>query len=277
MPLLSPLEVMRLKLETIPAPALKELARIEKVPGTRAAELVKNLASSGLDQEALDNFIRVRYAEKVEKRRTVIPDGYLLSELAKVESFRWGVVQGQLDNKIQVEYVRRYHCFDELLDQVAKNLYEAVKDYVICTWYNHWTTVIIEDIISTHPAVVPTLKNKKGIDLFFGGQPFDLKTTYMPEGCPLSPGELPDPKDLAVWLYENQGAQRFGADNRLFVVVHDTANPRDSWKIKRDIRFVKQKIDAFFASQNVSQSDEIVFTFRRQTYTAISKVLFVIK
>jgi len=88
MPLLSPLEVLRLKLETIPAPVLRELARINEVPGRTAAELIKNLASSGLDQEALDDFIRVRYAEKVEKRRAVIPDGYLLSELAKVESFR---------------------------------------------------------------------------------------------------------------------------------------------------------------------------------------------
>lgn len=109
------------------------------------------------------------------------------------------------------------------------------------------------------------------------GQPFDLKTTYMPAGYPSTRDALSNPRNLAVWLYENQGAQRFGADNRLFVVVHDRQKPEDSWKIKMDINFIKQNVDRFFERESVSEADEIVFTFQRQTYTAITKILFIVK
>lgn len=84
-------------------------------------------------------------------------------------------------------------------------------------------------------------------------------------------------EELAVWLYENQGAQRFGADNRLFVILNDTQKPEDSWKIKRDINFIKQKIDRFFEQETISEEDEIVFNFQRQSYTAITKVLLIVK
>lgn len=84
-------------------------------------------------------------------------------------------------------------------------------------------------------------------------------------------------EELAIWLYENQGAQRFGADNRLFVILHDSQKPEDSWKIKRDINFIKQKIDRFFEEETISGEDEIVFNFQRQSYTAITKVLLIVK
>ncbi|HOJ40596.1 MAG TPA: hypothetical protein PK644_09070 [bacterium] len=93
----------------------------------------------------------------------------------KVETFSWGVVQGQLDQKIQVEYVRRIVRYEDLLSNVRAKLHDDVTNYVICTWFNHWTTVLIEEHISTHKKVIPTIKNIKGIDIFFDGQPFDLK------------------------------------------------------------------------------------------------------
>lgn len=218
----------------------------------------------------------MRY-EKAKARQAEISDNDLLKELHKVKTFQWGVVQGQLDNKIQVQYVRKYHRYENLLTHVENELYGSVKDYVICTWYNHWTTVIMEDLISSHPKIIPTLKNIKGVDLFFDGQPFDLKTTYMPAGYPNPVNARSEPKELAVWLYENQGAQRFGADNRLFVIVHDTQKPGDSWKIKRDINFIKQNIDRFFEQETISEEDEIVFNFQRKSYTAITKILFIVK
>lgn len=86
---------------------------------------------------------------------------------------------------------------------------------------------------------------------------------------------LKDNKHLAVWMYENQGAQRFGADNRLFVVLLDTKNPEESWKLKRDFGLVFSKIDEFFNKERVSYADEVVFSFAKKTYTAVSKVLIV--
>jgi len=194
----------------------------------------------------------------------------------KIETFSWGVVQGQLDQKIQTEYVRRIVRYEDLLNNVKAKLHDEVTNYVICTWFNHWTTVLIEEHISTHSKVIPTIKNIKGIDIFFNGQPFDLKVTYLPrEYNPID--AVRNPSDLAVWMYENQGAQRFGADNRLFIVLLDKDNPERSWELKRDFTLVFQKIDNFFDKESVSKKDEIIFTFGRKTYTAVTKVLIITK
>jgi len=194
----------------------------------------------------------------------------------RVKEFSWGVVQGQLDAKIQAEFVRKYVRYDELIRDVKRQLHDEVTSYVICTWYNHWTTVLIEEYISQHRKVIPALKKVKGVDIFFDSQPFDLKTTYLPREYDYSQA-IANPKNLIVWLYENQGAQRFGADNRLFVVLYDSQNPEDSWKLKRDFGLIENKIDAFFDTERVSDNNEIVFSFQRKTYTAISKLLFIVK
>jgi len=277
MGLLSSTEVLRLKLATIPAPLLRDFAKSNNIKCKKANEIVKKLILSNIDSQKVNIFIKDKYSKKIKDRQSKVSDDDLLKELNKVKTFQWGVVQGQLDSKIQVQYVRRYHRYESLLLHVEKELYGSVKDYVICTWYNHWTTVIIEDLISSHPKVIPTLKNIKGVDLFFDGQPFDLKVTYMPAGYQNAANAVFKPKDLAIWLYENQGAQRFGADNRLFVILHDTQNPEDSWKIKRDIDFIKENINRFFKQENVSEKDEIVFNFQHKSYTAITKVLLVVK
>lgn len=277
MPLLSAGEVLRLKLSTIPVGLLRDFARRKSVSGQKGPDIIKNMVETGVSAEEVDGFIRSEYLKAIESRQANVPDDKLLAELNKVDDFTWGVVQGQLDNKIQVGYVRKYWRYSELLEEVAKDLYDSVKKYVVCTWYNHWTTVLLEDLISSDRNVVPTLKNVKGVDLFFGGQPFDLKITYMPRRYPNPETVSARPGDLAVWLYENQGAQRFGADNRLFVVVHDAAHPEESWKIKREVAFIEERIRSFFATESVSERDELVFTFQKQTYTAISKVLLILK
>jgi len=194
----------------------------------------------------------------------------------KVKEFRWGVVQGQLDQKIQTEYVRRFIRYEDLINGVKRKLQDDITHYVIATWYNHWITVLIENHISQHSRVVPTLKNNFGIDIFFNNQPFDLKITYLPKNFILEQA-LKNPKDLIIWLYENQGAQRFGADNRLFVVLASRDNLEESWKLKRDFDFVFSEIDKFFDNALVSTKDEIVFSFKKNTYTTISKILIITK
>lgn len=278
MPLLSPREVWRLKLESILLPQLKELALILGINniGSGKAEIIRRMSQVEVDEKIVNEFIKRKYAEKIQRRREIISDEDLKKELSKVKTFSWGVIQGQLDQKIQKEYVRRIVRYDELLSNVKANLHENVTNYVICTWFNHWTTVLIEEHISTNKKVVPTIKNIKGIDIFFDGQPFDLKVTYLPREY--DPQEaMRDPMHLAVWMYENQGEQRFGNDNRLFVVLLDKNNPERSWELKRNFDLVFQKIDEFFDKETVSEKDEIVFTYRRKTYTAVTKVLMIAK
>ncbi|MEW6621115.1 MAG: hypothetical protein AB1422_17585 [bacterium] len=57
----------------------------------------------------------------------------------------------------------------------------------------------------------------------------------------------------------------------------DKDSPEQSWELKRDFPLVFQKIDNFFDKEIVSKKDEIVFTFGRKTYTAVTKVLIITK
>lgn len=277
MPLLSQKEVLNLKLSCIPLPQLKELATNLEIDKTSSAgEIIKRILDAGIEERIVNEFIKRKYNEKIQERRRIISDEDLKKELMKVKTFSWGVVQGQLDQKIQTEYIRRIVRYEDLLSSVRAKLHNEITNYVICTWFNHWTTVLIEEHISAHKNVIPTIKNIKGIDIFFDGQPFDLKVTYLPRQY--NPTDaIKSPTDLAIWMYENQGAQRFGADNRLFVVLLDKDNPERSWELKRDFDLVFQKIDEFFDKESVSRKDEIVFTFGRKTYTALTKVLIITK
>ena len=277
MPFLSHKEVLNLKLNCIPLSQLKILAvnlGINNV--NRASDIIKKILEKQVDERSIDAFIKLKYKEKIQRRQNIISDDDLKKELMKVKNFSWGIIQGQLDQKIQTEYVRKFVKYDDLLKSIRNNLYNDITNYVICTWFNHWTTVLIEEYISMHPRVVPTIKNVKGIDIFFNSQPFDLKVTFLPRGY--DPDEaIKNPHKLAGWLYENQGAQRFGADNRLFIVLLDKNNPERSWELKRDFDFIFQKIDDFFNIENVKKEDEIVFTFKKKTYTAVAKILMIIK
>jgi len=275
MPLLSKKQVLNLKLSCIPLPYLKVFAKNFDIGNINSGyEIIKKLINIEFDEGLVDNFIKQLYLQKINERRKLISDDNLKNELLKVKTFSWGVIQGQLDQKIQAEYVRKFYKFNDLINNVKAKLHDDITNYVICSWFNHWTTVLIEEHISSHSRVIPTIKNVKGVDLFFDGQPFDLKVTYIPRGY--DPNDvISNPSNLIVWMYENQGAQRFGADNRLFVVLLDKKNPEKSWELKRNFELVFEKIDEFFDKENVSKNDEIVFSFGKNTYTAVSKMLLI--
>ena len=70
------------------------------------------------------------------------------------------------------------------------------------------------------------------------------ETTYLPRNFILEQ-VLKNPKGLIVWLYENQGVRRFGANNRLFVVLASKSNWEESWKLKKDFDLVVAELDKF--------------------------------
>jgi hypothetical protein len=90
-----------------------------------------------------------------------------------------------------------------------------------------------------------------------------------------------NPKPLAKWLYENQGEMRFGAENRLFLVLVDTNDFSSSWKLKRNLDLLTPTINAFldgFISKNMSDL-EVSFNYsgKAQTFTALADVIFVVR
>jgi hypothetical protein len=159
MSLFSQKEVLKFKLNSIPASQLKKLASYLKITNTgSASEIIKRILDDQPDEDIINNFIKENYIDKINKRRAIISDDDLKNELMKVKTFSWGIVQGQLDQKIQTEYVRKFVRYDVLLKNIKAKLHGDVTNYVLCTWYNHWTTVLIEEHISSHPKVIPTIK-----------------------------------------------------------------------------------------------------------------------
>jgi len=78
------------------------------------------------EERKIDEFIRQKYKERIQERREIIPDEELKNELLKVKTFSWGVVQGQLDQKIQTEYVRRIVRYEDLLNNVRAKLLKDI-------------------------------------------------------------------------------------------------------------------------------------------------------
>ena len=291
----------------------------------------------------LDNFIRSENTRQVHGLDT----NKLVSELYKLKIFDWGGdYQNSLDKYLVSQYVKVTKSYDTLISKFETEINVAVQGYVLNSWYNHWSSILIEHIFKSHPAVLPTVGQIKSVDFFINDIPFDLKVTYLPaeyiklkrkeKGNPVEltylkkkaaearitfdktnkPADIyyeivekmkdrndsfckevlqklkdekleilkevqDNPKILSTWLYENQGEMRFGSENRLFLVLVDTDDFSNSWKLKRNIDLLKPTIIAYLDNFHKKQvgSLRVSFNFKgkSQTFTALSDIIFVVK
>ena len=253
--------------------------------------------------QILDNFITSENTKQVGALNTT----QLVSELYKLKNFDWGGdYQNSLDKYLVSRYVKVQNpSYDNLLSKFETEISVAVQGYVLNSWYNHWSSILIEHIFKSHPEVLPTVGQIKSVDFFINDVPFDLKVTYLPVeyiktkrkemGLPVEltflkkkaseakiifdksakPADIfyeivekmkdrnddldvlktlkdekleilkevqGKPKILANWLYENQEEMRFGSENRLFLVLVDTDDFTNSWKLKGNIELLKPTI-----------------------------------
>ena len=88
-------------------------------------------------------------------------------------------------------------------------------------------------------------------------------------------------KKLAKWLYENQGEMRFGAENRLFIVLVDTGNFADSWKLKRNIALLKPLIVSYLDSFKKRNSKDLTLSFsfkeKPKPFEVLTDIIFIVK
>ena len=271
----------------------------------------------------------------------------LVSELYKLKSFDWGGdYQNSLDKYLISRYVKVLQSYDMLVSKFETEISTAVQGYVLNSWYNHWSSILIEHLFKSHEAVLPTVGQIKHVDFFIRNVPFDLKVTYLPaeyiktrrkelgfpveltylkakakelkidfdkkakhtdiyyeiveklkdkdtrectsviaalkkEKMQILKEAIENPHGLAKWLYENQGEMRFGSENRLFLVLVDTDDFTGSWKLKRNMDFLKPIINNYldnFAKINIADL-KITFKYKGkpQTFTALTDVIFVVK
>jgi hypothetical protein len=151
-----------------------EKKTLEKKP----IELYNQLNSDlNISHQKLDGFIRHEY----EKQSTQLNTDKLVSELFKLRYFDWGGdYKNALDKYLVDTYVKVHSSYDEIINKFDTEINRAVQGYVLCSWYNHWSSILTKHLFKSHPIVLPTVGQIKKVDFFINNIPFDLKVTYLP-------------------------------------------------------------------------------------------------
>lgn len=289
----------------------------------------------------INDFINLKYQE--ERALRVDNQDYLVDQLTRLQHFDWGGSFGNsLEKNIVNNYVKKIQSYEEINEEIEGNLLSSLRGYTLNSWYNHWTSILIEDLFKDHSTVLPTVGLIKKIDFFINDIPFDLKVTYFPEqlladklkaigyGNELTmlkricrelkifiPTDIKDkalklhlfnkvsedqrkkakdfistlrqhkkdiiaeaeanPAELKKWLYENQGEARFDASNRFFLVLTDETDMSNSWKLKRNVVFLRDKINEHLTNLSMDMSSlETAFFWKldQKTYHCKSDILF---
>lgn len=128
--------------------------------------------------ELLDSYIRTVSCQQIAN----IDIQQLVSELYKLKNFEWGGdYQNSLDKYLVSRYIKVQNpSFDYLMSKFETEINPAVQGYVLNSWYNYWSSILIENIFKSHKGVLPTIGQIKSVDFFVGDIPFDLKVTYLP-------------------------------------------------------------------------------------------------
>ncbi|MBW3015635.1 hypothetical protein KY330_04395 [Candidatus Woesearchaeota archaeon] len=209
----------------------------------------------------------------------------LEQELKKVETYSWGGLQtNMLDDLTKFIYgCSSYDALMKLIER-AEGIHENFpRQYAINRWYNFWCSTAAEALLGKSDKVELEKEVKhKTIDFFIEQLNFDLKVTVLPKvlqngfnnGFAAFKHFYDKPQELIYWFYENQSIERrFHEHNRLFLVCADLVNPEESWKLKRELRKLRNLLEFYAAKVNVNK----VPVFEINDGEARSDVLFFLK
>ena len=166
-----------------------------QIGNLKSREWLQFIYGSAIQSKGIDDVIQELFEKERKIRRN--NEQQLINELYKIQSFEWGGLhQNSLEATIVNRYVKQITSYESLHDEIEGNLHNSLRAYVLASWYNHWTSIIIEDIFKEHVNVIPAVGQIKKIDFFINDKPFDLKVTYLPEGyikaCRKSHGFRPE-------------------------------------------------------------------------------------
>ena len=309
-------------------------------------EKIWSALRAGADlQSALRRFMAK--CQQSENKRIDSSFETIRSNLYRMSEFHWG---GGFRNSLDKAIVSRYVKTDEIipyerLEAVCDGeLRVMARGYLLNSWYDYWSSVLIENVFRRQKGVMPAPGKIKNVDFFVDDVPFDLKVTYVPKEYakamrrtlgqedPLrrlkrfaKDHEIPYGKtsdeealryeleqkimdsqssdgrrllktikgdwcklvrhiranaiDMIRWLYENQGEMRFGAENRVFLILVDMHDPYASWKLKRNVDLLTPAIGRWTSSFKRSHLERkrISFTYNGVCYHTFADVVFVCK
>jgi hypothetical protein len=269
-------------------------------------------------------------------RQMGVNEEKLKEDLYKINTYEWGGDQNNsLDKHLISRFVKVISKYDELQGKQME-IQANAWNYVRTSWYNNWTSFLIESIFKHHPKVISAVGEIKSVDFFLDDTPIDLKVTYFPnqymneklkaeldgkselawlklkakeremnmhgvDSVTVAMEQLGaaghdnvlselrskrkaviddaerNKEDLMKWLYENQGEMRFGAENRLFLVLVDSSDMTQSWKMKRAFEQIEPAIKNYLDKFDKTSLSQIEFTFNDKKYSSLADVVFVVK
>lgn len=162
---------------------LKEFAQKNTIDisGIPARKMFEFIFDKNIPENKIESFILDTY--KIDRQSRKSNEDWIYSQLYKLKIFDWGgLYQNSLEKTIVNNYIKRIQDFDELNKKIENEIHASMRGYVLNSWYNHWSSILIEDIFKDHSKVLPTVGLVKKIDFFWKDFPFDLKVTYFPEG-----------------------------------------------------------------------------------------------
>ncbi len=162
---------------------LQELANKLKIDVSQVEnkKLFEFMFNQKIDEAVLDKFMDEKYDE--ERKIRIGNEEFLYSQLYKLKAFDWGgFYQNAVEQTIVNNYIKKVQDFERLLSMMENDIAPRLKGYILCSWYNHWTSILIEDMFKDHHSLLPTVGLVKKVDFFWKNFPFDLKVTYFPEG-----------------------------------------------------------------------------------------------
>jgi len=188
--------------------------------------------------------------------------------------YDWGGRKQNDDDDRRTNFIYHTPQFSAVLARIDQHCqpndaHEAarLKNYALNRWFNFWSAVAIEEIFCALPGVTPAKQRDRLVDFEMRGIRFDHKTSVLPQRYPRSLDHArAHPADLIRWFYAQQsGQQRQHFANRLFIVLVNRANVRDSWKLKAEILWLQPLIEKYVREFDPAALPQ--FTFAPPTIT----------
>ena len=162
---------------------LKNLAHFAdiNIAGIDRKYFFEHIFCQNVSQETIDYFIRQIYQQ--ERSVRIHNEERLYSYLYRIKNLdSGGFNQSQVEVFIVKNYIKDVSDLDALEAKIENELNAKIRNYVLWSWYNFWTSILIEDMFKDHPDIIPAVGLVKKVDFFWKNLPFDLKVTFFLDG-----------------------------------------------------------------------------------------------
>ncbi|QQS35182.1 MAG: hypothetical protein IPM56_13105 [Ignavibacteriales bacterium] len=162
---------------------LRELSRLVEIniEGVGSRQLFEHIFCQTIPQETIQDFVQQVFERERAVRRA--NEDFLYTQLFRLQVFNWGgFYQNAVEQTIVNNYVKKIQDYNQLSNAIDNDLNPRLRGYILCSWYNHWSSILIEDMFKDHPDITPAVGLVKKVDFFWHNFPFDLKVTYFPDG-----------------------------------------------------------------------------------------------